>query len=141
MKTELVTSIELIDDKVKFSGKVEGRPEIIIDYYEPVGTNDGYTSLELLQISLSSCLATGVVSLLRKFGKNVKGLSLNAKGNRAESHPTVLNNIDLELIIHSQDANDDDITKAIKMNEDLICPVYAMLSPKTVINLTYKLIQ
>ena len=52
---ELHTSINLINDKLNFTGTVENNIPIAIDYTPPLGDNLGYTSLELLLLSLS-CL-------------------------------------------------------------------------------------
>jgi hypothetical protein len=53
---ELTASVKLINDKLNFSGTVEGNTPISIDYISPLGDNLGYTSLELLLISFSTCL-------------------------------------------------------------------------------------
>jgi hypothetical protein len=45
---ELSTTVRLVNDRLNFSGIVEGNNVISIDYIPPLGNNLGYTSLELL---------------------------------------------------------------------------------------------
>lgn len=52
---ELTASIKLINDKLHFNGSVDGTNIVSIDFIPPLGDNLGYTSLELLLLSLSSC--------------------------------------------------------------------------------------
>ena len=67
---ELCTSINLINDKLHFMGAVEGNPPVSIDYTPPLGDNLGYTSLELLLLSLSSCIGSSLLVFLRRMRKN-----------------------------------------------------------------------
>ena len=48
---EVTASINLLNEKLHFEGKVEGNESISIDYIPPLGDNLGYTSLELLLLS------------------------------------------------------------------------------------------
>jgi hypothetical protein len=50
---ELNASITLINDKLHFKATVGENEPISIDYTPPFGNNLGYTSLELLLLSLS----------------------------------------------------------------------------------------
>jgi hypothetical protein len=51
---ELKTSIRLLNEKLHFEGKADGNEPVSIDYTPPLCDNLGYTSLELLLLSLSS---------------------------------------------------------------------------------------
>ena len=42
---EVISSIELINDKLNFNGGVEGNQPVLIDYIPPHGDGNGYTSL------------------------------------------------------------------------------------------------
>ncbi len=53
---ELNSTIKLVNDKLHFMGTVTGNQPVSIDYIAPMGDDLGYTSLELLLLSLSSCL-------------------------------------------------------------------------------------
>lgn len=68
---EVKTSITLVNDKLNFSGIADGNSPISIDYIPPLGDNLGYTSLELLLLSFSSCVGTAVLTFLRRMQKTV----------------------------------------------------------------------
>jgi putative redox protein len=127
MSNKLETSLKLIDNKVKFSAFAEGDPEIIIDYDPPIGTGQGYTSLELFLISLSSCASTSVLLLIRKFGKHIDDFKVDVSGTRRKQHPTMFEKILLKFEFKSNDLTDEDVQKAIVMSEEKICPVWAMI--------------
>lgn len=124
---ELKVSLNLLNEKLHFEGIVDGNPPISIDYVPPYGDNLGYTSLELLLLSLSSCIGSTVLLLLRRMKKNITTLSINATGIRKEEHPTGFKTITVELTLKSNDVNEDDFNKVIKLSEDTLCPVWSML--------------
>ena len=75
---ELFASIKLINDRLNFEGLVQGNRPISIDYTPPLGDNLGYTSLELLLLSLSSCLGTALLTFLRKMGKTITDFKIDS---------------------------------------------------------------
>jgi putative redox protein len=141
MSTILETEVTLINNKLKFSAKAQTNPEIILDYIPPLGDGEGYMPLELLLISLAACTASTVALLLRKFQKDVSGLTVSAKGERRETHPTSFETITLDFTLKSKDAQDADMQKVIKMSEDKYCPVWAMLKNNVEIKTQFKIIQ
>ncbi len=124
---ELNTSIKLINDKLNFMGIVEGNIPVSIDYTPPLGDNSGYTSLELLLLSLSSCVGSSILTFLRKMNRTIKGFEINSSGIRREAHPTGFKTIILEINIKSADTSTDDFNKVVKLSEETYCPVLAML--------------
>jgi len=124
---KLTTSINLLNDKLHFEGNVIGNEPISIDYVPPLGDNLGYTSLELLLLSLSSCVGSSVLIFLRKMRKKISDFSINATGIRKTEHPTGFKTITLELSIKSMDVTSDDVEKVIKLSEETYCPVWSML--------------
>jgi putative redox protein len=116
------------DDKVKFvSGARENDP-ITVDYFPPIGNGEGYTSLELLLISFSSCVSTTLLTILRAvLHKQADSLKATATGTVRNDHPRSLSHIRLEMSLESRDAREADVKKAIAMAEGKLCPVWAML--------------
>ncbi|HEX2967595.1 MAG TPA: OsmC family protein, partial [Bacteroidales bacterium] len=128
---ELTASIKLINDKVRFTGEVEGNPPVSIDYIPPVGDNLGYTSLELLLLSLSSCIGSAVLIFLRKMNKTILNCEIHSKGIRKQEHPTGFKSILVEFNLTSPDVTEEDFTKVLMMAEDKYCPVWSMIKGNT----------
>jgi putative redox protein len=136
---ELTTSINLINDKLNFIGIVEGNLPVSIDYTPPLGDNLGYTSLELLLLSLSSCLGSALLVFLRKMKKTISGCEIHAHGTRREEHPTGFKKIIMEIHLQSSDTSADDLDKVIRLAEETYCPVWAMLKGNVEIEVKYKI--
>jgi len=120
-------TIELVNEKLRFSGSTRGLPPVSADYFPPLGDGQGYTGLELLLLSLTVCSATSVVSLLRRMKKTVAGFRVNASGVRRTQHPTSFERIDIEFVLTSPDAAAPDLENAVRLSEESFCPVWAML--------------
>ncbi|MGE5458709.1 MAG: OsmC family protein [Methanococcaceae archaeon] len=142
MQEELKVTANLIDEKVKFSGSSKSNPgkEIIFDYRSPIGTGQGYTGLEVLLLSFAGCSGTAVAFLLRKMGKTISGLKVNAKGIRKDVPPFSFDTIFLEFILISHDTGDSNIQKAIQLSEESVCPVWAMLKNNVEVKTVYKIL-
>lgn len=115
-------------------------PPITIDYVPPLGDGQGYMPLELLLMSLAACSGATVATLLRKMKKNISGLQVIASGTRRDQHPTSFQNIVLEFVLDSKDAEGSDIRKAIQLSEETYCPVWAMLKHNVEITSEYRII-
>ena len=135
-------SVQLINQKVKFTGISSANPDrpVNFDYKPPIGDGEGYNGLELLLMSLSGCSATAIVYLLRKMGKTISGLEVNAKGIRREEPPIKFEKIFLEFILNSKDTKDADIQKAIQLAEQSVCPVWQMIKNNVEVVAGYKII-
>jgi putative redox protein len=127
----LLVTLDLADDKVRFNGQTDGQLPISIDYTPPIGENRGYTSLELLLMSLSSCMATSILLFLRRSGKTIKGLKVRVEAERKAEHPTILSSIHLEFFFISPDIKQEDFQKVLAISEEKFCPVFAMIKPET----------
>lgn len=138
---ELTASIKLVNKKLHFSGLVDGTEPVSIDYTPPLGDNLGYTSLELLLLSLSSCLGSAVLTFLRKMNKTIIGCEIDAHGLRKQEHPTGLQDISVNINITSPDVTESDMLKVIKLSEDTYCPVWSMLKGNVTIKTQYSISQ
>jgi putative redox protein len=138
---ELNAYIRLINDKLHFQGIVEGSEPISIDYIPPLGDNLGYTSLELLLLSLSSCISSSILPFLRRMGKTVNGFEASSKGIRNTEHPTYFKKIEINLKIDSPDVNEEDMNKVLKLSEEKYCPVWAMIKGNADIKISTEILQ
>lgn len=137
---ELITSINLLNDKLHFEGSVDGNHPISIDYIPPLGENLGYTSLELFLLSLSSCLGSSVLILLRRMKKTISAFEIISSGIRKEEHPTGFKAIKLKLIVKSQDITAEDLDNVINLSKGTFCPVWSMIKENVDITVEYNII-
>ncbi len=140
MAEQMATTIELINDKVRFTGAMRSNPAITLDYFPPIGDGEGYTGLELLLMSFAGCSATAIVTLMRKMRKTVAGFAVNATGIRREQLPTAFETISLEFVLRSPDAEHADMRKAIQLAEETYCPVWAMLRNNVTVTTDFKIL-
>lgn len=137
---ELNASISLINNKLLFKGVVGDNTPVSIDYIAPLGDDSGYTSLELLLLSLSSCVGSAILTFLRKMKKTINGCEIISKGIRREEHPTGFKTIYLEINLKSPDVTEDDLKKVLKLSEDTYCPVWAMIKGNVDVVVKYNII-
>jgi len=140
MDAPVSVTVDLVDEKVRFSGSARDLPVVSADYFPPLGDGQGYTGLELLLLSLAACSATAIVPLLRRMNKTVGAFHVNASGTRRVQHPTSFERIDIEFILTSPDAVLVDLQKVVRMAEENICPVWAMLKGNVEIVSTLKIV-
>ncbi|HEY3379893.1 MAG TPA: OsmC family protein [Armatimonadota bacterium] len=136
----LTVSVDLIDDKVRFAGALRANAPVTVDYTPPIGGGQGYTSLELFLYSLTTCLGTSVLLVLRKMQKTITGCHVQAHGIRREEHPTCFARIALELVLQSPDATESDVQHALRIAEDSLCPVWAMIKNNVEVSPSFQLI-
>ena len=135
-------NVRLMNQKVQFIGVSKANPDqpITFDYKPPIGDGRGCNGLELLLMSFSGCSATAIVFLLRKMGKTVSELEVNAKGIRKEQPPIKFEKIILEFILTSNDTSEAEIQRAIQLAEQSVCPVWQMIKNNVEIVSKYKII-
>ena len=132
-------TVNLTNDKVQFTGISKANPNrpIAFDFRPPLGDGQGYNGLELLLMSFAGCSGTTIVALLRSMGRNISGLTVNAKGIRRDQPPIKFDKISLEFLLTSEDTEDPDIQKAIQLAEASVCPVWQMVKNNAEITTEY----
>ena len=137
---ELNTSVKLINNKLHFTGTAGSNAPVSIDYIAPLGDDLGYTSLELLLLSLSSCVGSAVLTFLRRMNRTVNGCEINSKGLRREEHPTGFSHITIDITIHSHDVSEADMKKVLALAEDKYCPVLSMIKGNTEVENLFRIL-
>ena len=90
------------------------------------------TPLELLLASLAACAGNTLnLVLCRKMGARVASLQVEARAQRREEHPTVLTAIELVYHLRGEGLGQEMVERALRIAEDQLCPVLAMLRPGT----------
>ena len=90
------------------------------------------TPLGMLLASLAAC-ATNTLNLVlcRKMGAKLHGLEVEARAERRAEHPTILTDIELVYHLRGEALDQQLVERAIRITEDQLCPVLAMLRPGT----------
>lgn len=137
---QLETHIKLVNERLKFITDVEGNEPFMIDYVPPLGDNSGYTSLELLLLSFSSCLGSAILVLLRKMKKTIVGMEISSNGIRKETHPTGFSTIFIEIRLKSPNTSSSDMSKVLEISEEQLCPVWSMIKGNVEVKVQYSII-
>jgi len=98
------------------------------------------TPLEVLLASLAACAANTLnLVLVRKMGAKITSLQVEAKAQRREEHPTILTAIELVYHLRGEDIAPETVDRALRIAEDQLCPVLAMLRPGTQISSSWQM--
>lgn len=137
----LEVNVDLVNQKVQFSVVSNLNPDkpIMMDYFPPLGDSQGYTGLEVLLMSFAGCSSTAIVALLRKMRKNIKVFKVTASATRREQPPTSFDKIHLNFVITSDDIIEADMDKVIKLSEESVCPVWAMIRNNVEVTTEYSI--
>ena len=140
MAKEVQTEI-VFKGGMRFDGKSgrAGKP-VAIDFTPEGEAIDGYSPLELLLTSLAGCSSQVVVGLLKRMGQEVQDLTVRARGEKREIHPTVFTSVKLDFEFHGGRVDGASVEKAFALSEERFCPVWVMLKASTPITATYRLL-
>jgi len=140
MAKEVQTEI-VFKGGMRFDGKSgrAGKP-VAIDFTPEGEPIDGFSPLELLLTSLAGCSGQVVVGLLKRMGQEVRDLTVRARGEKREVHPTVLTSVELDFEFRGGQVDGASVEKAFALSEERFCPVWVMLKASTPITATYRLL-
>ncbi len=137
-----VSARAVLQEKVRFLGQGTGEQSVVIDYPPPLGDDAGLRGgLELLLMSLAACSGQTIVPILRQMRQPVSGLTVEARGQRQDEHPTVLTDIELKFTFQGDGLDRAAIQRAISLGETKFCPVWAMLKGSTRITAGFEIVE
>lgn len=140
VNTQLKVSVYDLQGKMQLTGRGHTTHTVQIDYTPPLGDDNGFTSLELLLVSLCSCSGHTIKFLLDKMGKKLDKLEVHAVGNRRlDTHPTLLTSIELQYDLKGDQLDSEAVERVIRMAEETYCPVWAMIRNTTAVTWKYSL--
>lgn len=115
-----------------------GEHNFTLDYpLDPGEPTAGATPLQTLLGCLAVCSGSTLGLVLRRMQQPVEGLEVRARGQRRDEHPTVLTEIALEFEVRGAGVAAEAVERALKIAEDQLCPVWAMLKPGTPITASF----
>ena len=126
---------------MRFVGK-SGRAgsAVAVDFAPEGEPTDGFSPLELLLTSLAGCSGQVTVGLLKRMGQEVRELTVHARGEKKEIHPTVLSSIELAFEFRGGRVDGASVEKAFALSEERFCPVWAMLKASVPIKAGYRIL-
>ena len=139
MPTELSVHAHLVG-KIRLEGTAHTGDSVNIDYPAPIGEDQGLMPLELLLLSLAGCSGHTVLLLLRKMHQPIESLAVEAVGTRRDEHPTVFTRIEVRFTITGKGVELAAVERALKMSEEQVCPVWAMLRSSVEIVPVYQIV-
>ena|SRR5262252_5886924 len=105
------------------------------------GRSTAPTPIELLMISLGSCTAVDVISILEKKRENVESYRVEVRGERRDEHPRSFKRLELRHIVSGKNISPKSVAQAIELSESKYCSVAATLRPTAEIVSTFEIIE
>jgi len=107
-----------------------------------MGSLDGEPALrpmQLLLTSLAGCTAMDIVSILNKKRLALEKFSVQVRGKRANEHPRVFTEIEVQYLLWGKDMDEKSIQQAIQLSEEKYCSARAMLAAVAQITSSYQI--
>jgi len=115
-------------DNLSLAARAESNHWLAIDGRVEDGGNGAATGpMELMLMSVASCSAMDVISILKKRRVVNFLLEIEVEGKRRDEHPRIYTNIHLKYIVTGKDIKDKDVARAIRLSEDKYCSAMAMV--------------
>jgi len=109
--------------KLAFSGTAPSGHEVVTDSLpEFGGEGRAPTPMEMLIAAVIGCSGIDIVSILQKMKLSMEKFQVEAKGERAESHPKRYTSIEMHYIV-SGDIPEDKLVRAIELSLNKYCSV------------------
>jgi putative redox protein len=132
-------SVRAVRDSLMCFNASTGEHTVCLDYPLGPGPTAGPTPLQMLLTSLAVCAGSTLGLLLDRMKQPVTGLAVEARGKRRDEHPTILTEISLEFVVTGVEVGPAKVEQALKMAEEQLCPVWAMLKGGTTISTSYRI--
>jgi len=108
-----------------------------------MGTVDGQpgaSPMELLLLGMAGCTGVDIVHILGKKRITLDQFDVRVRGKRADEHPRVYTEIEIEYLLWADDLNPKDVDQAIRLSEEKYCSASAMLSKTAKIRSRYQIL-
>jgi putative redox protein len=106
----------------------------------PPGVNAG-SAMELVAMASASCTASDVISILQKKQQQVTGFEVRVLASRADEHPKVFTEINLEYVVTGHAIDPKAVERAIELSLTKYCSVNQMLEKAVKINHQYRIVE
>lgn len=132
------TTVKYAGDEF-FIATTPGNNSIIIDTKGE--RHSAPTPLELLLVSVASCTAMDVVSILEKKRQVVTGYKVEITGERREDFPRKFTAFHIHHIVHGRNVSEQAVARAIELSDTKYCSVAATVRPAAEITTSFEIIE
>jgi putative redox protein len=87
----------------------------------------GLSPMELLLAGLAGCTGIDVASILEKKHKSLQYMEIIVRGRRAENHPRIYTEIEINYLFRGDDLDHKSVEHAIHLSRQKYCSASAML--------------
>jgi putative redox protein len=106
----------------------------------PPSAEAGAAPVEILLMALAGCTGMDVISILEKKRQPAKSLEIRVRGKRADEHPRVYTEIELEFILSGEALTPEAVARAIELSETKYCSVGGMLTKAAKIHSSFRIV-
>ena len=100
----------------------------------------GVTPMETVLVALAGCSGSDVLLILEKKRLEVQDLKINVRAKRAEDHPRVYTEIEMEYILQGN-LPEKDVEQAIRLSKEKYCSVGVMLEKTAKLTTSFKILK
>jgi len=127
---------------MQFVGEAGSGHAIVLDGKPENGGRDtGTRPMELVLVALAGCTAMDMRHILMRMRQDVSGLQVKVQAERADEHPKVYTDIQLEYAVRGRNLSEKAVTDAVRLSQDKYCSVSAMLAETALIGYTVQIIE
>lgn len=127
-----------LETGMRFDVETGSGHHILLDAAEHNGgQNAGPQPMEMLLVSLASCAAMDIISILRKKRQDITAYEVRVWGGRTEEYPRVFVEIIVEHIFSGQNIQPEAVKRAIELTEERYCGASAMLGKTATLKHTF----
>jgi putative redox protein len=105
------------------------------------GENRGPTPMELLLMSLAGCTGMDVISILRKQRQQVTNYEVKVHGTRADTHPRVYVEVNVEHIVTGHHLDPQAVSRAIELSSSKYCSVSLTVAKTARITTSFQVLE
>lgn len=122
-------SIKRKNSKFQFEATNTEKASVLIAAGQKLDSEaEGLRPMQLLLVSLGTCMAIDVLNLLYKQRQNVEDFRIKVSGKRRDAIPSIFKSILIELYVDGK-VKKEKLEHAIHLSETKYCSVHHMLSP------------
>ena len=105
-----------------------------------IGQQIGVSPMELLLLGVAGCTGVDIIHILRKKRILLDQFEVRVRGKRADDHPKIYTEIEIEYLLWSEDLSPKAVEQAIELSEDKYCSASAMMSKSAEIRSSYRIL-